>query len=275
MKANNFILQRYRGLCGKIVELGVNFRQQPIVFQDRNGFRFQLLPGDEISSYWKRRSVTDSINVVDFILENIKKDSVCIDIGSHIGGISIPLLYMSGLDGKVISVDADPHNVERIKTNLEINDYPKNVKHAALTDKKGVVQLICYVGINGWQTLGNPHFAEGYKSSLIEVPAISFSDLMEEFGLESVDFVKIDVEGAEPMVFCGMAEFLKQKRIGCVIFEVNHLTLEGFGKTVDDLMSFWNNYDYELWRLGSEGSLEPITDKWPENCIGDCVALPR
>ena len=98
---------------------------------------------------------------------------------------------------------------------------------------------------------------------------------MEYFNLESADLVKIDVEGAEPMVLSGMVRFLQEKRIKCVIFEVNHLMLEGLDKTVDDLMCIWDNYDYDLYRLLSDGTLSKLSNKWPEKLIGDCIALAR
>jgi len=265
----------WRGLCGLMVERWVNLIHNSLEFTDWLGFRYWLIPGDEIGIYWKRQSVTDATHIIRFILENITEGPTCIDIGAHIGGVSLPMWSKACLTGKVISVEADPRNIERIKANLRLNGYPQDyVVNAALTDKKGMVQLRCYEGINGWQTLGNPSFAASYKSFLIEVPAMTFCDLMENYGLGAVDLVKIDVEGAELLVLGGMTPFLKEKRIGCVIFEVNHLMLEGFGKTVSELLSFWKDFDYVLWRLAPDGFLVEIQNQWPSNLIGDCVALP-
>jgi len=258
-----------------MVERWVNLTHHSLVFTDWLGFHYQLLPGDEIGVYWKRHSVNDAINIVHFILKNITEEWTCIDIGSHIGGVSVPMWSKVGLTGKVISVEADPRNIERIKASLQLNGYPQDyVFNAAITDKKGVVQLRCYEGINGWQTLGNPSFAASYKHFLIEVSAVTFCDLTKNYELESVDLVKVDVEGAELHVLSGMIPFLKDKRIGCVIFEVNHLMLEGFGKTVSELISFWGDFDYDLCRLAPDGSLLELKNEWPNNVIGDCVAFP-
>lgn len=265
----------WRGLCGLMVERWVNLTHNSLEFTDWLGFHYQLLPGDEIGVYWKRQSVTDATHIIRFMLKNITEGPTCIDIGSHIGGVSVPMWSKVCLTGKVISVEADPRNIERIKANLRLNGYPQDcVVNAAITDKKEIVQLRCYEGINGWQTLGNPSFAASYRSFLIEVPAMTFCDLVENYGLGSVDLVKIDVEGAELLVLGGMTHFLKEKRIGCVIFEVNHLMLEGFGKTVSELISFWDDFDYDLWRLAPDGSLVEIQNQWPNNLIGDCVAFP-
>lgn len=270
------ITRYYRGLIGRTVEFRVNLTNSRVIFRDKYNFLYFLLPGDDIATYYVNQATTDSTNVVNYILKHLEKGSTCIDIGSRIGGISIPMWHKSGLNGKVISVEADPKNIKLIEENLKLNQYPSNyVYNAAVTDHKGVVQLRCYEGINGWQTLGNPDFASAYKSNLIEVAAITFSDLMDEFKLNSIDLVKIDVEGAEPMVLNGMDSFLQEKRINRVIFEVNYLMLEGFDKTVDDLMHIWDNYDYDLYRLLSDGTLSRFSGGWPEKVVGDCIALAR
>lgn len=271
-----YITRCYRGLIGRTVEFGVNLTNRKVIFKDKYNYLYFLAPGDDIATYYANQAITDSTNVVNYILKHLEEGSICIDIGSRIGGISIPMWHKSGLNGKVISVEADPQNIKLIKENLRLNQCPSNyVYNAAVTDHNGVVQLRCYEGINGWQTLGNPGFASTYKSNLIEVTAITFSDLMDEFKLNSIDLVKIDVEGAEPMVLSGMARFLQEKRINRVIFEVNYLMLEGFDKTVDDLMHIWDNYDYDLYRLLSDGTLSKLSDEWPEEVIGDCIAFAR
>jgi FkbM family methyltransferase len=246
-----------------------------VILTDWAGYDYWQNRGDSIRCNWKRNSATDSTGVVQYILKHAKPGWTCVDIGAHIGAVSVPLWSKAVPAGRVISVEADPRNVERIKANLSLNGYSQDyVVNAALTDTKGTAQLRCYEGINGWQTLGNPSFAASHRSFLIEVPAMSFSDLVEMFDLESIDLVKIDVEGAEPLVVNGMVGFLQEKRIGRVIFEVNYLMLEGLGKTVSELLSPWDDFGYELWQLAEDGSLAAIRDQWPSNLIGDCVASP-
>jgi len=265
-----------REFPGIFLEWRVNRTGKPIIFRDWAGNRYWRYPGDKIRSNWKAKSVTDSDHVMRYILSNVSPGAICVDIGAHIGSMSVCLWSKVGPTGKVISVEADPDNVIRLKANLRLNKCPDNlVVSAAMTDKTGNAKLRCYPQSRGWQTLGDPAFALGYKSYLVEVPTISFEHLAEMYELASVDFVKIDVEGAEICVLNGMQRFLREKRIECIIFEVNYLMLAGMNRAVPELMQLWNEFDYQLWRLAHDGSPIPIDGSWPDNVVGDCVAIPR
>ena len=261
---------------GIMLERKVKASAEPMIFEDWAGYRYWQYPGDNIRYNWKRKSVTDAKHIVRYILENVKPNWTCVDIGANIGAVSVSLWSKVTPGGRVISVDADPSNMDKIKANLKLNDYPEDyVINVAIADKKGVLQLRCYPECNGWQTLGNPTFARDYESFVIDIPAINFEELGKIFELETVDFVKIDVEGAEILVLNGMRSYLEEKKIACVVFEVNHLMLEGMNSNVGQLLSFWKDFDYELWRLADDGTPVPIAEGWPNNLIGDCIAFSR
>ena len=263
-------------LPGILLEHRLRMRNKPVVLTDWVGFRYWQFSDDNVRDNWKRKSVSDANNVIQYALRNVKPGWICIDLGAHVGSVSVPLLSRTGSDGKVISVEADPANVDKLRANLKLNGFADDyVVHAAVADKSGIVWLRCYPESNGWQTLGNPSFAQGYESFVVDVPAISFEELAEIYNLDLIDFLKMDVEGAELLVLDGMRSFLEESKIGCVIFEVNHLTLEGMGSTVSQLLSFWDDFAYELWRLGDGGTIIAIQGVWPENLVGDCIAFPN
>jgi len=123
--------------------------------------------------------------------------------------------------------------------------------------------------------MGNPSFAADYESYLVRVPTTRFDTLMNTLNIETIQFVKIDTEGAELLVLEGMRDYLHKKSIKCVIYEVNPLMLEGMKITVTQLMSFWNDLSYDLYILSSTGTINPLKGEWPEHLIGDCIAIVK
>jgi FkbM family methyltransferase len=263
-------------LPGIILECRVIRGRKPIRFKDWAGFAYWQHPGDNVRLNWRRRAVSDATHIIRYVLGNVRAGSVCIDIGAHYGSVSVALWSRVGPTGRVISVEADPENAERLRANLRLNGFTDRwVTDAALTDTTGTVQLRCFPGSSGWQTLGDPAFARNRASFTKDVPAIDFQRLASIHGFGSVDFVKIDVEGAELVVLSSMHRYLRDKKIGCVVFEVNGLMLEGMGHSVPQLMAFWKDLDYDLWRITESGTLDAIGESWTSQSVGDCIAVVR
>jgi FkbM family methyltransferase len=63
----------------------------------------------------------------------------------------------------------------------------------------------------------DPRLTEGTD---IEVDTVD--DWCLRNGIERIDFLKMDVEGFEPEVFKGAARMIREKRIGTILFEMNH-----------------------------------------------------
>jgi len=260
---------------GRFWEGWVNYTGKPMVFRDSDGFGFWQYPADPILRNHQRRAVGDSVGVRNYIIRNIQRGSTCIDIGACIGSISIPLWSVIGEDGRVISIEADPRNIKKIKSNLSLNGYSNHkVLNIAIADHVGELEFKRFDGINGWQTIGSPSFANGHAFTTFKVPTTTLTNVWSEQQLGSIDLVKVDVEGAELLVFKGMTELLEKGIIRKVIFEVNHLMLEGTGISVSTLLQFWSQYNCQLYQIDNKGECKELyCGQWPPSVIGDCLVV--
>jgi len=66
-----------------------------------------------------------------------------------------------------------------------------------------------------------------------------------ENSISSIDFIKIDVEGAEKLVFDGSKNMLSNKKIKAGIFEVGS-TLTDAGTSADEICSILQGYGYNI-----------------------------
>lgn len=90
---------------------------------------------------------------------------------------------------------------------------------------------------------------------LADLAAVRLSGALEkgdvfcsDSGIERVDLLKLDVEGAELDVLLGFGDMLAEKRIGVIQFEYGPMTL-GAGRTLKSHYELLNSYDYRIGKL--------------------------
>lgn len=113
-----------------------------------------------------------------------------VDLGANVGLATLRLLA-SHPGARVIAVEADPALVPRLRRNVA--GLPVKVVHAAVCGETG--ERVLYTSrSSSW---GNSLSPSGDTQSEVRVPAITFDDLLASNGIEHVDLLKLDVEGAE------------------------------------------------------------------------------
>ena len=86
----------------------------------------------------------------------------------------------------------------------------------------------------------------------VEVECITVDSALSELGLDVIDYLKIDTEGAELMVLKGAEKCLKEKLINCIQVEYGG-TYDDAGITVDDIVNYLNQFKYkEFYRTHEE-----------------------
>ncbi|MEJ2347986.1 MAG: FkbM family methyltransferase [Patescibacteria group bacterium] len=136
----------------------------------------------------------------EYHFKSNKKNPFILDCGSHIG---LSVLYFKKIypKSKIIAFEPNPDTFKLLKRNVEQNKL-KNVKliNAALSDKRG--EAFLYVDKkekspwswgdaivrNKWNTSNN----KGVKVKTVK---------LSEFLDKDIDFLKLDIEGAETRIF--------------------------------------------------------------------------
>ncbi len=149
------------------------------------------VPGDfaEVcSEYWDRHFC-------------VERGDVVLDVGAWVGDFTIPAAKRAGRGGKVIAVEPHPGNLSFLKYNLEHNVKLENVKviEKALWRRKGRMKLFLGQGFSSSEH--SLRAGEGEQlseaSTYVWVETETLDGLVSRLGLERVDFLKMDVEGAE------------------------------------------------------------------------------
>lgn len=127
------------------------------------------------------------------IAAGLPADGVFVDIGANAGIYSLwAAKHLTG-GGRVISVEPNPVVMERLKFNAAVNGFENRIVpvQAAVSDREGVFDLMLDA-----TNLGGSSLVAG-AGEKISVPCKTLLSLLREQGVEKIDMLKIDVEGAE------------------------------------------------------------------------------
>lgn len=105
--------------------------------------------------------------------------------------------------------------------------------------------------------LNDRKFIPSYsENQIVECEFMKLDSFVEENNISYIDLLKIDVQGAEFKVIEGANNFLKDKKIGCVLIEIAIADFYKGQKSFDFYINLFKNYEYEL-----KGFYNLISDK--------------
>ncbi len=143
-----------------------------------------------------------------------------VDAGANVGYFS---LLAASRGAHVLAYEPTLAVYRRLKENFALNGFSGDLVNAALSDKAGTVKL--YESDDDPEA--NSIFGNGEWSSTVRTVSLD-RDLIR-FGVKRVDLLKIDVEGAEPMVLDGAKKLLSSVDAPDLIIEVNAFALKAAG----------------------------------------------
>ncbi len=127
-----------------------------------------------------------------------------VDIGANVALYSLYLATCG--DVRTLAIEPQPGIVERLRFHLAANPSAKvEVLPIALSDRTGEVTLVINDSDSGGTHI-DKHDGRQAAGERIKVPSKPLIDALKEAGIETIDALKIDVEGAEDIV---LAPFLR------------------------------------------------------------------
>jgi FkbM family methyltransferase len=163
----------------------------------------------------------------DCLVQHLKGGSVFVDVGANHGYFTSLAAALVGAAGRVVAFEPNPVVFDQLRTHVRLNGFESRVTaiEAALADvpsDDGRLFVSVLEGNSGLSSLAPTpsQLDRGYFSAhAIPIRIDTFDRWFRASGIERVDLVKIDVEGAEDRIASGMAETLSSDRIGAIVCE--------------------------------------------------------
>ncbi|OSZ82625.1 hypothetical protein CAP35_04990 [Chitinophagaceae bacterium IBVUCB1] len=160
---------------------------------------------------------------------------VIIDCGANIGFAS---LYLARLfpDALIIAVEPEPSNFELLKKNTAL--YPNiTCINSGIWTKKTMLEIVD-TGIGEWGFM----VKECAEDTPGAVPAVGINDIMQDYKLQTIDILKIDIEGSEKEVF-SENEQLWLPKVKMLVTELHDRMKKG---TANAFFNAINKYEYRM-----------------------------
>jgi FkbM family methyltransferase len=218
--------------------------------------RLTLHLGDPNGAAWYDEEWPDVPELKFLPRYQTRPGATVFDLGAHQGVYALMLASAVRRHGHVVAVEANPFNVDCIKVNCHLNKV-RNVTavHAAVAEEPGWVPF--GRGNNGQVDAGGMH------PDSREVPAVTIDGLTERHGRPALLF--LDVEGYECQALRGAKATLDLRPDVFVEVHVGY-GLEDFGGSVDELLGFFPEQDYDLYASNE-------LDRYPKPFVGEGRAV--
>jgi FkbM family methyltransferase len=193
---------------------------------------------------------------ISFVFRNTLKDGMrVVDIGANIGYFTLLSASLVGSHGQVLAIEPNPRNVRLLEASRRANGFSNvTVSQTAVGRETGLLVL-------------NTSHSNGTTSGLpVEVAQLLRAETVPCVRLDSlvpaeaeVDFIKVDVEGAEYNALLGGLETIRRCR-PIIVSEVSPAMMPGIsGITGADYLLWLVGLGYDLAVIEADGSSSPKT----------------
>lgn len=183
------------------------------------------------------------IGETTFIRRFLSHDATCVDVGANIGYFSL-LMANGAPDRKIYSFEPIPLNAHLLRSS------------AALNSLENIEVIESAVGSTDGEVSFSQAIDSAYSSildsrrkpveRLIRVPITRLDSFLATRSMPAVDFLKIDVEGAEELVIEGSIALMTDpsRRPKLVLMELFDKNLEAFGTNSMAIVNRMKKFGY-------------------------------
>ena len=264
--------RRYRWLLGSYAfhlrnRILVN---RPVRIRVTKELEFNFLPwGAIVQDAWS--STRFERTELKFVLNYLEPGMTFFDIGANVGLFTLSAAAVPSVQVHAFEPALKTYAVllENIKLNAASDIV---VNRTALGDHAGSAELaINAPGRDGLNTIGRATHSDALVVGYETVPMTTLDSYVQQHRIAHVDLLKVDVEGAELLVFRGARELLNRHDAPVILYESADWTPAGFDYHPVEIMWFLQNCGYRLFTLDKTG--RPLPRQPSDGYNGMLVAM--
>lgn len=182
-----------------------------------------------------------------------KRGNVVLDIGANVGSHALPMASLVGEEGKVYAFEPVPWAMNRMKKNLELNNFKNMVlEPIALSDTNEEMEMKFRASFKIGSKSGvgvEGKIDDGWwgECEHIKVRLQTLDNYVSTRHFSHIDLIKLDVDGFEGKVIRGAQETLKQFT-PVIIMEVAPAWTEMRGDNIKNILHDLESFGYVFYK---------------------------
>jgi FkbM family methyltransferase len=193
----------------------------------------------------------------------VQDGMVVVDIGANIGYYTLIAAKLVGSKGIVYAFEPEPSTYDLLCKNIQANGYTNIIPiEKAVSKTSGKTKLYVNATMTNFSSFGKDNvLIRSRNLDCLEVETTTLDDFFgRTVGDDRVDFMKIDVEGAEELVVDGAERVLRNNRLK-ILMEFAPRQLRNVGTDPLGLLYKLQNCGFAIKLLNERKQvLEPIKD---------------
>lgn len=209
-----------------------------------------------------------------FVERYLEPGMTVLDIGAHHGFYSLLASKKVGRNGRVVAFEPSPREREKLARHLTWNSCGNvRVEETALGETEGQADFFVVADKEtGCNSLRQPHTKHPTRRLQVQVKRLD--DYLRTGQIERVDFIKLDVEGAELSVLRGAGEVLESRPRPILLCEVQDMRTKAWGYSAVEIIKFLALRGYAWFMLLEDGSLRVVNTNGRKEWDGNFAAVP-
>jgi len=208
-----------------------------------------------------------------FVQRYLRSGMTVLDVGAYFGIYALTASVKVGPTGRIVAFEPSDKQRRGLRLNLFLNGC-RNVRteKLALSNVAGAAKFfVATGGAEGFSGLRRPEVGSAVRS--MDVKTAILDDYLEQYGIATVDLIKVDVEGGELDFFRGARKLLGQANSPIILCELQNIRSRSWGHTARQTADFVRQFGYRWFRPLPGGSIAAMPSE-PESYDGNFVAVP-
>jgi FkbM family methyltransferase len=175
--------------------------------------------------------------ISDVAARLINTGDICLDVGANFGWYTTLMAILCGHNGSVHAFEPVPKTFRELETNVGLSGLKNiTINQNALGDRRDTITIRLPKG----EPTGHASIASKSQGNddVFECEMLTLDNYLADNSIGDVNFVKVDIEGAEMMFLKGASKLFTQNVAPVILMEMALKQSKHFGYAPDDLVKF-------------------------------------